>query len=590
MLQGMLGLKIKVQDRLWKHMSPKFFDTMFDLWQADEMKCSDKFFELASKWYRTKDIVEAISTWKKACYSRLEGTIKSELEEMNESTREQFESFAEQDQSECRSGSRSLCLPFDSRSTINMLRRLIGLPKDTDVDELRAAERFVSACKEMAASDSIKRTNYERFTPLWKEPYFPHTRFYDFCRRLLALEPLVGMARSMFKGMLGSEVVVPNVVVDNNYFESTFDLWHADETNCSDRFFELADRWTRHWTGDMLKALSTWEKTCYSRLEGTIQSELEAMKEPTREQFELFTEQDQAECRSEGSSKCLWFSSPDSMINKLRRVIGSPKDTDVDELRAAERFVSACKEMAASDLIKRTNYERLTPLWKEPYFPHTRFYDYCRRLLNFESLARKFIDDFRRRDDFEYFGKKLEQIQTRRWSKTAESGREGERSVTEAAARAVEQFSKTGIPSVLDYADDRELRRRLEGGLRSLRSACSWVLDHVDNLNWMHQHMYKLMGLEGSDQQMLDRVDNLNWMHRYMYSLMVLKGSDQQMLEIKRYLRYSEACKQLEKVKDEEIIETVEKRKCGKFTTCFGRGSDKERVPDALLDERSRLM
>jgi hypothetical protein len=585
MLHGILGLEIKVRDRLWKHMGSKFIDTMFDLWQADETKCSDKFFKLAYEWsiHWTMDMKRKLKTLEMTCFSRLEGTIQSELEAMKESTREQFKLFAEQDRSEFRPGHCSECLLFDHLSMINRLRRVAGSPKDTDVDELRAAERFVSACKEITASDSIKRTNFEGFTPLWKEPYFAHIRFYDFCRRLPDLERLVGMARSMFKGMLGSEIDVPNVVVDHPYFKTIFDWWQADETNCSEEFFDLVRKWAGHWTNDMWKALKTWKKTCYSRIEGTIQSELEAMKESTREQFKLFVEQDQAECRSEGSSECRSFFSPNMTINKLRRVIGSPKDTDVDELRAAERFVSACKEMTASDSIKRSNYKKWTPRSTEPYFPHTRFYDFCRRLLDFESLAQKFIYDFRLRDNFIHFGEKLEQIQKRRrskadpeaeWGETAESGRERERSVIGAVAQAVEQLSKTRIPSVLDIADDGESTRRLEGQLRSLRSSCLWVLDHVDNLYWMHQHMYRLMGLEGSDQQMLDRVDNLNWMHRYMYRLMVLKGSDQQVLEIKRYLRYSEACKQLGKVKDEEIIETVEKRKRGKFTTCFGRDND----------------
>jgi hypothetical protein len=67
------------------------------------------------------------------------------------------------------------------------------------------------------------------------------------------------------------------------------------------------------------RALRKKKETCYSRLEDTIQSELEAMK-----QFEMFAEQDQSECRSEGRSECVWLDS-DSMINKLRRVIGSPE-------------------------------------------------------------------------------------------------------------------------------------------------------------------------------------------------------------------------------------------------------------------------
>jgi hypothetical protein len=361
--------------------------------------------------------------------------------------------------------------------------------------------------------------------------------------------------------------------VGPKYFDTMFDLWQTDETNCSGIFLELARKW-RKWTDvgnkdDIWEAISTWRDTCYSRLEGAIQSELEAMKESTREQFKLFAEQDQAECRSEGSSKCLSFFRSNSMINKLRRVIGSPKDTDVDELRAAERFVSACKEMAASDSIKRTNYEESTPLSTEPYFPHIRFYDYCERLLDVESLAQDLNEYFRWQGNFKYFGEKLDQIEERSRSKakpgkTAENVRERKRSVTEAAAQVVEWNLNRILSAYWDRMRKTEMESlKPESQLTALREECLGVLDQVDNLNWLHQHMYSLMDIERSDQQML---------------------------EIERYLRYSEACKQLGGVKDEEIIETDKKRRRGIFTTCSARGNAKERVPDALPDERSRLM
>jgi hypothetical protein len=207
----------------------------------------------------------------------------------------------------------------------------------------------------------------------------------------LDFTPTDEKVRSMLERMLGLKIKVRDELwtgVKSDIFDNMFDLWQADETKCSHIFFIWAEEWSRRLNaidgGALIGVISKWKKTCYSRLEGTIQSELETMKESTREQFQLFAEQDQAECRSEGNFKCLLFSSPDLMINKLRRVIGSPKDTDVDELRAAERFVSACKEMAASDAIKRTNYEESTPRSTEPYFPHIRFYDYCERLLDVE--------------------------------------------------------------------------------------------------------------------------------------------------------------------------------------------------------------
>jgi hypothetical protein len=177
--------------------------------------------------------------------------------------------------------------------------------------------------------------------------------------------------------------------------------------------------------------------------------------------------------------------------------------------------------------------------------------------------VQKFIDYFRRQGNFIYFGGKLDQIKERSRSeadseakrgKTAESGRERERSVTEAAAQVVEYNLDRILFAYRERTRKTEMESlKPESQLTALREECLGVLDQVDNLNWLHQHMYSLMGFERSYKKML---------------------------EIKRYLRYSGACKQLGEVKDKEIIETIKKRRRGKFfaqlTTCFGRGNAKD--------------
>jgi hypothetical protein len=98
-------------------------------------------------------------------------------------------------------------------------------------------------------------------------------------------------------------------------------------------------------------------------------------------------------------------------------------------------------------VIREPNTGRGHPGRQSHTFRHIRFFDYCRRLLDLESSAQGFIGDFRREDYFKHFGEKLDQIQKRsrskadseaKWSETAESGRERERSVAKAAYRFAE--------------------------------------------------------------------------------------------------------------------------------------------------------
>jgi hypothetical protein len=326
------------------------------------------------------------------------------------------------------------------------------------------------------------------------------------------------------------------------------DFWQDKALRCSEYFFGHAKRWhnlvciegplmdSDPTCRKLWDTIGKWEKTCYSRLEKEVQSELDAMSVSTREQYKLFAEQDQRECRSGGQPALLLFDKSIKVVGKLRRLIGSPKDTDADELKVAERFVSACREVIASDSIQtaRTGYEEQTPYSSWPHYPHIRFYDFCRRLLELDLSIEKIDNKDSRATIAVRFSEKLAEIQERSQSKanpeallseTAESVRERERSVAEAAVQIAERN-----PNLIRRAGDTEWVQAVENELKRLRDQCSYVLDQVANLIWMHQHMYDLLDREREDQGTAYDEQNL---------------------------MYSEACKQLGQLKNEEIMKVA---------------------------------
>jgi hypothetical protein len=260
-----------------------------------------------------------------------------------------------------------------------------------------------------------------------------------------------------------------------------------------------------------------------SRVEMEIQSELGAMSESTREHFKLFAELDRRECGSAPGSLCFIFGTLNLVIGKLRRLAGSPKAAEADQLEVEKGFVSACKEVAGHDRLAaiRAKYEEVSPLSTQPYFPHIRFYDYCRRLFDFDSLSAEIDCALESAEHIKRFGQELDKILVHgrhradpeaRWSETAANG-ERESSVAEAAVRFI-----------VWYTEEKCL---VERGLRRLRDECLSVLDHEGNLIWMHQHMYDLMGLERGGHQTR---------------------------RTERSFRYLEACKQLGELEDYEEI------------------------------------
>jgi hypothetical protein len=343
---------------------------------------------------------------------------------------------------------------------------------------------------------------------------------------------------SMLEEMLGSEIEERKGISKDMYpsfWDLTLRLWQADETKCAGDLFALLAGWLRtakkkKFKDTIRNAITRWGDTCYSRLEVKIQSQLGTMSDLTRKHFELFTEQDQRECRSEGGPGCLFLVNSNSAFGVLRQLIGSPEGVpSADQLGAARRFVSACKEMTDSDSIKttRTQFQNLRPDSTQSYFPHIRFYDYCRQLLDFDLSTREFDDVLRQADYVNYFGRELGKIfaqgQSRAdfekiSSETAESVSERERSVAEAAVR----FATWHLDRFPLSRDGEFLTqgRRLD----LLRNECSKVLHKVDNLIWMYQHVHDLVG------------------HEHL---------GQRTSRTERNLMYSAACKQLVQLENE---------------------------------------
>jgi hypothetical protein len=352
------------------------------------------------------------------------------------------------------------------------------------------------------------------------------------------LEHLARQVNAMLEEILGSGQFAISTANGHESWTAMIDLWQKDETKCGHGFFSELGRWAL-WTDKTTKSdlsnviIKTWEETCYSRLEEKIQFELNTMNKSTREHFELFAMQDQHECKSR--TGCLSFHTSNLAIGGLRRLIGWPEGTpSADQLEAAERSVRACKEMTASDLIKttRTQYMEWTPSSPEPYFPHVRFYDYCKELLEIDSHLEL-------NPRVKRFGEELDKIRACGLSKAEADKMSSESEQKRLVAKAAVRFGE--LLKIWPTLTP-------EARLNYLKDRCSFMLDRAANIVWMHQHIYQLLRREG-------------W--------------DQRTPETERNLRYLKACRQLAELENKEIIEMTKKSRKS-FTLierCFGRSS-----------------
>jgi hypothetical protein len=367
-------------------------------------------------------------------------------------------------------------------------------------------------------------------------------------------------ARSMLEEMIGSGHIEVEEKMVREMQPSAWDkmlgLWQEDETSCGDDLFELLAKWRARLDDETFKgyvwmANKKWENTCYARLEERIQRELDEMSESTREHLKLFADQEHRECIDKGKSECSGFLISNSVVGALRRLIGWPEGApSADQLEAAKRFVSACKEMTASGSIMtmRTKYRARAPWSPQPYFPHIRFYDYCRRLLDLEWSAQEIDDRLGWAACVKRLGAKLDEIRAHRLSRadpeamssSPASESEQKRLVAEAAVRSNKW-------PLFNFVRENFIESQ-EDRLDDLKKKCSRLLGQVDNLIWMHQHMYEPMGLERDGLQAPDT---------------------------ERNLRYLEACKQLGELENEEIIEMTKnsRKSSAPVERCFGCSS-----------------
>jgi hypothetical protein len=361
------------------------------------------------------------------------------------------------------------------------------------------------------------------------------------------ISPAAEPVRLTLENMLGLDQIETKTDIkktaDPPLWAALLDLWQQDATNCGGDFLSILEIWYRQFEtlleSEQLSAIRNWKDTCYSRLEEKIQSELKAMSESTREQFELFVKQD--DYRSKDKFLIVPFPSTNLAIGKLRRLIGSPDGTvSANHLELAERFMSACKEMVANRSIMRANYARETPASRQLYFPHIRFYDDCSRLLDFLRDKRAIEGLLKPPKQIEIFGEKLDKILVgwskadpeTKWDETAESDGERERAV----AKAAYQFAKADIHGNIKVL------------LHSLKRLCSIAVADLGHGIWLHLHLLR---------------------HRH---------SDQRILVLERYSRYLEACKQLGKLEDEQIIKKAREKRgynLPNLSTCFGCSSAK---------------
>jgi hypothetical protein len=362
------------------------------------------------------------------------------------------------------------------------------------------------------------------------------------------LEHLAQQVNAMLEEILGSGQFAISTANGHESWTAMIDLWQKDETKCGHGFFSELRRWAL-WADKTTKSdlsnaiIETWEETCYTRLEEKIQSELNTMNKSTREHFELFAMQDQHECKSR--TGCLSFHTSNLAIGGLRRLIGWPEGApSADQLEAAERSVSACKEMTASDSIKttRTQYLKWTPSSPEPHFPHIRFYDYCKELLEIDSRLE--LDPGVRR-----FGEELDKIRACGLSKVESDKMSSESEQKRLVAKAAVRFAKGYKQLYFHKGDAAVLGRDHNVQWNDLKISCSIMLDRAANIVWMHQHIYQLLRREGLDQRTP---------------------------ETERNLRYLKACRQLGELENKEIIEMTKKSHKA-FTLierCFGHSSD----------------
>jgi hypothetical protein len=178
--------QIRAEQKVWPGRSDFTYGELIDAWQPDATKCDDEFFKQLDS-SRVPTLVEeslANYVWaaevrrRDFCFSHLEQQIEEKCGSASSaSTRKHFESFVKEDDT---------FSEFDHPNmAIRRLRYLMGAPENAD--QLEIAKGYVRACEdvvERCASIKPIRANYPTYTSE-SSSYWPHVKFYDFCRHLV---------------------------------------------------------------------------------------------------------------------------------------------------------------------------------------------------------------------------------------------------------------------------------------------------------------------------------------------------------------------------------------------------------------------
>jgi hypothetical protein len=310
-------------------------------------------------------------------------------------------------------------------------------------------------------------------------------------------------------------------------------------SGCSDDFFRQV--WLRFAQSDykyMNVALKRRQDFCFSHLEQQIEEKCgSALSESTREHFESFK-------KHLGIYDI--FNCPTQAIVKLRLIIESPENANQFDI--AKGYSRACEdviERCASIKPIRANYLRSASTTN--HWPHVKFYDFCRQLVDFD-----FADEIEwavkySASEIKYFAERQDRNQAHSLrgpnaatmsTETAESDLEQEQSFAEAAVRFAADWAKrhwiqTGTDkdgykyTVVTRYHFKELPSvTLEHGLDELKRTCSNSLAKAHDFLWMQKH--DLLGPAHGD------------IHK---------------LTTERNLRFLKACEHLVKLRNEEIIE-----------------------------------
>jgi hypothetical protein len=268
------------------------------------------------------------------------------------------------------------------------------------------------------------------------------------------------------------------VEVDTIEMVDLFSSVQPDKDYCSNKTFIEQAHYAKHYLPYrkpdryIYKIITKQLDICVNELEEQFEREFESLKESTRKHFESFVKEDHG--------KHDYFLLPtNTLLNKLRRVIGSPEGTEVGNPEIGRGFLDACAETTdrlAGLMRVREDYKFYTIVSKE-YWPHIRFCDFCQALIGLDLV--KQLDWVHKNLVLKVdtiFRDLGEQGTTSNEREKSDGQREGP--IVEAAIKLAEA-----------YLNAKRYHERLEfqSRLYHLKNECEFALIKADNFILMHK-------------------------------------------------------------------------------------------------------